>query len=63
MNEAELVMKNQADQSSCCFLLFFLLLFRLVPAVVLTIETSEVSAIFVFTTKTTQPRPHKGTVP
>ena len=50
-------MKNQADQSSCCFLLCFLLLFRLVPAVVLTIETSEVSAIFVFTTKTTQPRP------
>ena len=40
-----------------------LLLFRLVPAVVLTLETSEVSAIFVFTTKTTQPRPHKGTVP
>ena len=44
-------MKNQADQSSCCFLLCFLLLFRLVPAVVLTIETSEVSAIFIFTTK------------
>ena len=38
------------------FLLFvamFLLLFRLV----LTLETSEMSAIFVFTTKTTQPRP------
>ena len=45
------------------FLLCFWLLFRLVPAVVLTLETSEVSAIFVFTTKTTQPRPHKGTVP
>ena len=39
------------------FLLCFQLLLRLVPAVVLTLETSEVSAIFVFTTKTTQPRP------
>ena len=42
------------------FLLFlpcFKLLFRLVPDVVLTLETSESSAIFVFTTKTTQPRP------
>ena len=39
------------------FLLFlpcFYLFFRLV----LTLETSEMSAIFVFTTKTTQPRPH-----
>ena len=34
-----------------------LLLFRLVPAVFLTLETSEVSAIFVFTTKKTQTRP------
>ena len=32
-------------------------LFRLVSAVVLSLETSEVSAILVFTTKTTQPRP------
>ena len=42
------------------FLLFlpcFLLLFHLVPAVVLTVETSEMSAIFFFTTKTTQPCP------
>ena len=42
------------------FLLFlpcFQLLFRRVPAVVLTLETSEMSAIFFFTTKTTQPRP------
>ena len=42
------------------FLLFlpcFYLLFRLVPGVVLTLETSEMSAIFIFTTKTTQPRP------
>ena len=40
------------------FLLCFLLLLRLVPAVVFTLETSEVSAIFIFTTKTTQPRSH-----
>ena len=41
------------------FLLFFamFLLFRLVPAVVLTLETSEMSAVFFFTTKTTQPCP------
>ena len=39
------------------FLLCFKPLFRLVPAVVLTLETSEVSAILVFTTKTTLPRP------
>ena len=51
-----------AKMYSClgvAFLLFLLcvqLLFRLVPAVVLTLETSEVSAIFIFTTKTTQPR-------
>ena len=40
------------------FLLCFLLLLRLVPAVVFTLETSEVSAILIFTTKTTQPRSH-----
>ena len=40
------------------FLLCFLLLLRLVPAVVFTLETSEVSAIFIFTTKTTQPHSH-----
>ena len=45
------------------FLLFlpcFKLLFHLVPDVVLTLETSEMYAIFFFfffTTKTTQPRP------
>ena len=39
------------------FLLCFLLLLRLVPAVVFTLETSEVSAILVFTTKTNQSRP------
>ena len=39
------------------FLLCFWPLFHLVPAVVLTLETSDVSAILVFTMKTTQPRP------
>ena len=39
------------------FLLCFQPLFRLVPAVVLTLETSEVSTILVFTTKTSQSRP------
>ena len=41
------------------FLLFlpcFLLSFRLVPAAVLALETREMSAIFFFTNKTTQPR-------
>ena len=38
----------------------FLPLFRLVPAVVLTLKTSEVSAILVFSTKTTQSRPQEG---
>ena len=42
---------------SCLLAVFAVSLLRLVPAVVLTLETSEVSAIFVFTTKTTQPRP------
>ena len=40
------------------FLLCFLLLLRQVPAVVFTLETSDVSAIIIFTTKTTQPRSH-----
>ena len=39
------------------FLLCFKPLFRLVPATVVTLETSEVSAILVFTKKTTQSRP------
>ena len=39
------------------FLLCILLLLRLVPAAVFTLETSEVSAILVFTTETTQPPP------
>jgi len=39
------------------FLLCFYPLFRLVPAVVLTLKTSEVSVMLSFTTKTTQSRP------
>ena len=35
-----------SELSFCCFLPCFSLLFRLVPAVVLTLETSEMSAIF-----------------
>ena len=45
------------------FLLFlpcFLLLLRLLPAVVFTLERSKVSAMFIFTTKTTQPRSHSA---
>ena len=38
---------------SLFLLCFFLLLLHLVPAVVFTLETSEVSSIFIFTTKTT----------
>ena len=43
------------EKSFCCFCyaFFFLLSLRLVPAVVFTLETSEVSSIFIFTTKTT----------
>ena len=36
--------------------LLFLPCFKLLIRLVLTLETSEMSAIFVFTTKTTQPR-------
>ena len=46
------------ELSSCCFCyVFSCTLFHLVPAVVFTLESSEVSAIFAFTTKTTQPCP------
>ena len=34
------------ELSSCCFLQCILLLFRLLPSVVLTLETSEMSVIF-----------------
>ena len=47
----------QMAESPSEFLLCFWPLFRLVPAVFLTLKTSEVPAILVFTTKTTQPRP------
>ena len=49
---------SPSELSFLQFLLCFSLLLRLVPAVVFTLETSEVSAIFIFTTKTTQPRSH-----
>ena len=44
---------------SCLVAVFlcFQPLFRIVPAIVLTLETSEEAAILVFTTKTTQSRP------
>ena len=45
---------------SLLFLLCFWPLFRLVPVVVLTLEMSEVYAILVFTTKTTQPLPNSS---
>ena len=41
--------------SSCCFCRVFLLSFRLVPAAVLTLETSEMSAFF-FSQPKQQPR-------
>ena len=49
---------SPSELSFCSFCYVFLLLLRQVPAVVFTLETSEVSAIFIFTTKTTQPRSH-----
>ena len=47
-----------ADVALRVVFLLFLLLLRLVSAVVFTLETTEASAIFIFTTKTTQPRSH-----
>ena len=46
-----------ADVALRVVFLLFLLCFQLLFRLVLTFETSEISAIFVFTTKTTQPRP------
>ena len=52
---------TKAEFNNCFVLLFFQKpLFRLVPAAVLNLETSEVSAILVFRTKTTQPRPRSS---
>ena len=46
-----------ADVSPGVVFLLFLPCFSLLFHLVLTLETSEMSAIFAFTTKTTQPRP------
>ena len=46
-----------ADVALGVVLLLFLPWFQLLFRLVLTLEMSEMSAIFVFTTKTTQPRP------
>ena len=46
-----------ADVALRVVFLLFLPCFQLLFRLVLTLETSEMSAIFVFTTKTTQPRP------
>ena len=55
------VIYSRCRPSSCVLAVFAMFLaiikFRLVPAVVLTLETSEVSAILVFTMKTTQSGP------
>ena len=68
MNEAEYLMENYGDRGRCspsrpsdvalsvAFLLF-LPCFKLLFRIVLILETSEISAIFVFTTKTAQPCP------
>ena len=46
-----------ADVALRVVFLLFLPCFQLLFSLVLTLETSEMSAIFVFITKTTQPRP------
>ena len=46
-----------ADVALRVVILLFLPCFQLLFRLVLTLETSEMSATFVFTTKTTQPRP------
>ena len=46
-----------ADVALRVVFLLFLPCFQLLFRLVLTLETSEMLAIFVFTTKTTQPRP------
>ena len=46
-----------ADVALRVVFLLFLPCFQLLLRVVLTFQTSEMPAIFVFTTKTTQPRP------
>ena len=57
-SEISIIVHMIRKPNSIIVLLFFKKpLFRLVPAAVLNLETSEVSAILVFRTKTTQPRP------
>ena len=57
-SEISIIVHMIRKPNSIIVLLFFQKpLFRLVPAAVLNLETSEVSAILVFRTKTTQPRP------
>ena len=57
-SEISIIVHMIREPNSIIVLLFFQKpLFRLVPAAVLNLETSEVSAILVFRTKTTQPRP------
>ena len=55
-SSANILQNSICHPPSCLLavLLCFKPLFRLVPAVVLTLKTCEVSAILVFTTKTTQ---------
>ena len=48
---------QMADVALRVVLLLFLPCFSLLFRLVRTLETSEMSAIFIFTTKTTQPRP------
>ena len=49
-----------ADVAHRVVFLLFLPCFKLLFRLVLTLETSEMSAIFVATTKTTQPRPRSS---
>ena len=57
-SEISIIVHRMRKPNSIIVLLFFQKpLSRLVPAAVLNLETSEVSAILVFRTKTTQPRP------
>ena len=49
-----------ADVALRVVFLLFLPCFKLLFRLVLTLETSEMSAIFVATTKTTQPRPRSS---
>ena len=56
-NPAKINILQIADVALRVVFLLFLPCFKLLFHLLLTLETSEMSAIFVFTTKTTQPRP------